>query len=166
MNKISDSKIHNDVGDFRLLDREVVEVARQMKEHSRFMKGILSWPGFKETILLFDQEERVHGKIKQNYKLLLELALNGIISFSVVPLRISTIMGMVVSCLSFFYGLYIILYTLIKGISVPGFSTIVTLVLFLGGVQLLSIGILGEYIARIFMEVKQRPLYVIETALE
>jgi glycosyltransferase involved in cell wall biosynthesis len=162
VNKISDSSIPKDIGDFRLMDKKVVEVIRRMREKSRFMKGILSWAGFKTEIIYFDRPERFKGKIKQNYKKLIGLALNGIFSFSTLPIRLFTFMGIITSLFAFIYGAYLFFKTVFFGTDLAGYPSIMVAILFFSGVQLLGLGVLGEYIGRVFDETKNRPIYVIE----
>lgn len=159
--KLSSVKIPENTGDFRLMDRVVVDVINQMPERTRFMKGIFAWPGFSTTTLYFDRHDRIKGSSKWSYLKLWQHAIDGIASFTTAPLKIWTYIGSIISLLSFAYALMIIIKTLILGIDVPGYASIMTAVLFMGGIQLISIGVLGEYIARIFKETKQRPLYVV-----
>jgi polyisoprenyl-phosphate glycosyltransferase len=153
--------IEPDAGDFRLLDRKVVEVLRMLPERTRFMKGLYGWVGFKTIGINFRVEERQGGTSRFNFWRLSELAITGITSFSSLPLRLSAVFGAIVSLLSILYGAYIALRTMAFGVEEPGWATLVVGISFLSGIQLLSIGIVGEYIARIFIEVKQRPPYII-----
>lgn len=153
--------IEPNAGDFRLLDRKVVEVLRLLPERTRFMKGLYSWVGFKTIGIGFRVEERQAGKSGFNFWRLSELAITGITSFSSLPLRMCAGFGAMVSLLSILYGLYEVIRTIFFGVDVPGWATLVVGISFLSGVQLLSIGVLGEYVARIFIEVKQRPPYVV-----
>lgn len=148
-------------GDFRLLDRKVIEVLRMLPERSRFMKGLYGWVGFKTIGIHYRVEDRQSGKSQFNFRSLFELAITGITSFSSLPLRLWTAFGAVVSLTSILYGLFILLRTFAFGVDLPGWATLVVAICFLSGIQLLSIGVLGEYIARIFIEVKQRPSYVV-----
>ena len=166
MNKISDSEVYPSVGDFRLMDEKVLKSIKKLKEKNRFMKGILSWVGYRHCIILYDRPKRNQGENKQNYRKLVSLALNGIFSFSSTPLKISTYIGFVISFFSFIYGIIIIGQKIFYQTSLPGYASMMVVILFLGGIQLLSIGILGEYIARIFNEVKNRPIYIIEESQE
>ncbi|HVJ45387.1 MAG TPA: glycosyltransferase family 2 protein [Luteolibacter sp.] len=150
-----------DAGDFRLLDRRVVAALRQLPESGKFMKGLYNWVGFNKTAVTFDCGERLAGTSKFNFPKLFDLAMTGLTSFSSFPLRIWVGIGSLVSAFSIFYAIYIILRTMISGSDVPGWATLIVAVSFLGGVQLLSIGLLGEYVARIFTEVKRRPNYLI-----
>lgn len=150
-----------DAGDFRLMDRCVVNALNQLPERTRFMKGLYAWVGFKSIGCPYDVKERYAGKTSFNFGKLIQLALTGIVSFSDVPLRVWSGVGAIVSLVSIIYGAYIFTRTLFFGADLPGFATITVGITFLGGVQLLSIGVLGEYIGRIFNEVKQRPIYII-----
>ena len=161
-NKISDINIPNNVGDYRLMSRRVVEEIKKLPESQRFMKGIFAWIGFKTTTVEYKREIRVAGESSFNGWKLWNFALDGITSFSTVPLRIWLYIGVLIALLSFVYGSIIIVKTLIFGIDSPGYASMLTTVLFLGGVQLMGIGILGEYIGRIYMETKNRPVYIIE----
>ncbi len=158
------TKIHmpDNAGDFRLFDRAVVQALKQFPERTRFMKGLYAWIGYKQIGIPFDVPERAGGKSTFRYMRLFELALAGITSFSDVPLRVWGLIGFGISFISLLYAIYLVFSTLMFGTDFPGFPTIVVAIVFLGGIQLLSIGILGEYIARIFTEVKQRPKYLIE----
>jgi glycosyltransferase involved in cell wall biosynthesis len=148
-------------GDFRLLDRKVVDALKNLPENDRFMKGLFSWVGFKTIGIPFQAENRRAGDSRFNFFNLSELAITGITSFTSLPLRLCAAFGAIVSLLSMLYGFYIVLETMIGGVDVPGWATLVVAICFLSGIQLLSIGILGEYIARIFFEAKQRPSYII-----
>lgn len=162
MAKITKIDIPNNAGDFRLLDRKVVDAINSFKERTRFMKGLYAWVGFKKMAVPFEVQERAAGKSSWGLGRLTELAITGITSFSDIPLRVWGFIGFVVSLLSLIYAIYIVTVTMLYGADLPGFPSIIVAVMFLGGIQLLSIGILGEYIARIFTEVKQRPKYIIE----
>lgn len=150
-----------DAGDFRLMDRKVVKALRRLPESDKFMKGLYNWVGFKKLAVPFDYGHRSHGSSKFNFKRLFELAMTGLTSFSSFPLRIWIGIGVIISMVSLLYAGGIFAMTLIKGTDVPGWATLAVGILFLGGMQLLSIGILGEYIARIFNEVKGRPNYIV-----
>ncbi len=149
-------------GDFRLLDRKVVEVLNALPERSRYMKGLYAWVGFKTIGIPFQVEHRRAGTSGFNLWRLSELALTGITSFTSLPLRLSSAVGTLIAILSVLFGLYILLKTLIFGVDLPGWATLAVGISFLSGIQLLSIGVLGEYVARIFIEVKQRPSYVVD----
>ncbi len=160
-NRLSHDKIPEHAGDFRLLDRKVVDVIKAMPERNRFMKGLFAWSGFKQTAVEYDRVERSVGTTKFRYWKLWTLALDGITSASTAPLRIWSYVGVIVALLSFLYALYIIIITVITGIDAPGYASLMTAVLFFGGLQLISLGVLGEYVGRILVETKQRPLYVV-----
>ncbi|EGT5650434.1 glycosyltransferase family 2 protein [Cronobacter sakazakii] len=161
-NKISNPQIEENVGDFRLMSREVVENIKQLPERNLFMKGVLSWVGGKTDVVEYIRAERVAGTTKFNGWRLWNLALEGITSFSTLPLRIWTYIGLFVSAMSFLYGGWMILDTLIFGNPVKGYPSVIVSVLFLGGVQLIGIGIMGEYVGRIYIETKKRPKYIIK----
>lgn len=162
MSQITHIEIPNNAGDFRLFDRKVVEALKQFPERTRFMKGLYAWIGFKKIGVPFEVQERAGGRSSWGLMKLFELAMAGITSFSDVPLRVWGLVGFFISLVSLVYAIYLVTATLLFGTDFPGFPTIVVAIVFLGGIQLLSIGILGEYIARIFTEVKQRPKYLIE----
>lgn len=161
-NKISSPKIEENVGDFRLMTRAVVDNIKLLPERNLFMKGILSWVGGRTEIVEYKRANRVAGKSKFNGWKLWNLALEGIASFSTVPLRIWTYIGILFSSLAFLYGLYMIIDTALFGNPVKGYPSLLTSILFLGGIQLIGIGVIGEYIGRIYIEVKRRPRYIIK----
>jgi glycosyltransferase involved in cell wall biosynthesis len=163
MNKISDVSIPSNTGDFRLLDKRVVEALRQMPESGRFMKGLFSWVGFKQTSVLYDRQPRYSGKTKWNYWKLWNFALDGVTSFSCLPLRIWTYIGLLISLMSIFFALFQVLKVIIKGAEAPGYYSLIVAICFLGGIMLINLGILGEYVGRILIEVKKRPLYFISS---
>ena len=160
-NWLSTDKIPEHAGDFRLLDRRVVDVIRRMPERNRFMKGLFAWAGFRQAAVSYHREERKVGTTKYNYWKLWTLAIDGITSASTVPLRIWSYLGAMVAMGALGYAIFIIVRTLTSGIEVPGYASMMVAVLFLGGLQLLSLGVLGEYVGRILTETKGRPLYVI-----
>jgi len=162
MSKITNIEIPNNAGDFRLFDRKVVNALKQFPERTRFMKGLYAWIGFKKIGVPYEVQDRAAGRSSWGMMKLFDLALAGITSFSDVPLRVWGFVGFLISLVSLCYAIYMVTSTLMFGTDFPGFPTIVVAIVFLGGIQLLSIGILGEYIARIFTEVKQRPKYLIE----
>jgi len=164
-NKMSDTYIPSNVGDYRLMDRKVVEVIKKLPEKDRFMKGLFCWPGFKSTTVEFERPERAEGETKFNMWKLWNFAISGIASFSTMPIRLGIYLGLIISAASFVYGLFIITKTLFMGVDVPGYASIMVAVLFLGGIQLFFLGLLGEYIGRIYKEVKNRPLYVVEESI-
>ena len=155
--------IQKDTGDFRLLDRSCVEALKQMRESERNTKGMYSWIGFRKKGIFYQQQERKEGKSKWSVMSLVNLALNGIMSYTTAPLRLASVLGLVVSLVAFLYLIYIIIVTILYGDPVRGYPTIMVTVLFLGGVQLLSLGILGEYLGRVFNEVKRRPGYFVNS---
>jgi glycosyltransferase involved in cell wall biosynthesis len=155
--------IQKDTGDFRLLDKSCIEALRQMRESERNTKGMYSWIGFRKKGIFYQQQERQEGVSKWNTFSIINLAINGITSFTTAPLRIASFMGVVVSVVAFFYLIYIIIVTNFFGEPVQGYPTIMVTMLFLGGVQLLSLGIIGEYLGRVFNEVKGRPGYFVNS---
>ena len=155
-------EIPEDVGDFRLLSRRAVLALRQLPERSRFMKGLFAWIGFPCRELQYDRDGRFAGQSKWNYWRLWNFALEGVTSFSAAPLKLASYVGLGTAVLAFAYGSYFVMKTLLFGDPVQGFPTLVTIVLFLGGLQLMALGIIGEYLARMFVEVKARPLYLIQ----
>jgi glycosyltransferase involved in cell wall biosynthesis len=159
--KISQIHMPADVGDFRLMDRRVVDAVKQLRENNRFMKGIFAWVGFKSVLVPFEVEARSTGHSSFNVWKLWNLALDGITSFSTVPLRVWTYLGGLVSLTAFLYASYIFVRTLVYGVDTPGYASLMIAILFLGGVQLIGIGVLGEYLGRVYSEVKARPTYII-----
>lgn len=159
-NKISNPKIEENVGDFRLMSRDIVESIKLLTEKNLFMKGILSWVGGNTEVIEYKRAERVAGVSKFNGWKLWNLALEGITSFSTFPLRIWTYIGFGVATMAFFYGIFMIVDKILFGNPVPGYPSILISILFLGGVQLIGIGVLGEYIGRIYIESKARPRYI------
>jgi glycosyltransferase involved in cell wall biosynthesis len=155
--------IQKDTGDFRLLDRSCIEALKQMRETERNTKGMYSWIGFHKKGIYYQQQQRQEGKSKWSMMSLLNLALTGIMSYTTAPLRMASILGLIVSMVAFIYLIYIIIVTNLYGEPVQGYPTIMVTMLFLGGVQLLSLGIIGEYLARVFNEVKGRPGYFINS---
>lgn len=155
-------EIPKNTGDFRLMNKRAIEALRQLRETHRFMKGLFAWIGYKQVALPYVRAPRAAGSTKWNYAGLWDLALEGIAGFSTVPLKIASFFGLLISLLSFIFGFFIIIKTLIIGVDTPGWATLAVMISFLSGLQLLSIGILGEYVGRIFGEAKKRPLYFIE----
>ena len=153
--------IQKNTGDFRLLDRTCIEALRKMRESERNTKGLYSWIGFKKKGIYYDQLERQQGASKWRFSQLVNLAINGMTSYTVAPLRIAMYMGIGVSFVAFIYLVYILITTLLYGDPVAGYPTIMVTILFLGGIQLLTIGVLGEYLGRIFNETKNRPGYFV-----
>jgi glycosyltransferase involved in cell wall biosynthesis len=165
-NMISESKIPENAGDFRMMDRAVVDVIRSMPERNRFMKGLLSWPGFSTASVYFDRPERHTGDSKWKPLGLVKLAIDGLTSFSIVPLRVASICGAAVSTMAFFFALYVVAKHLLVGDPVQGYASMITVIAFLGGMQLMALGVLGEYVGRIYIESKRRPLYIISQVHE
>lgn len=161
ISRISDIDIPQNTGDFRLMDRQVVEVIKQMPERNRFMKGILSWPGFSTTTVFFDREARHAGTTTWGFWKLWQFALDGIFAFTSAPLKIWTYLGVVISLVSFVYATFLVIRTLIHGVDLPGYASLMVVMLFLGGIQLISLGVIGEYISRIYNESKGRPIYIV-----
>ncbi len=161
-NKMAKPKIEENVGDFRLMSRVVVDEILKLNETQLFMKGLLSWVGFKTEIVEYTREQRVVGKTKFNGFKLWNLALEGITSFSTAPLKLWAYLGAIISLVSFFYAFIIVIQKFFYGISVSGYASIMISILFLGGIQLIGIGVLGEYLGRVYMESKRRPKYVIQ----
>lgn len=159
--KISPIPIPKNTGDFRLLDRRAVEALKQMPERTRFMKGLFTWVGFKQTSILFDRQPRYQGNTTWNYWKLWNFAIDGITSFSSLPLKVWSYIGLCVSCLSLLYASFLVIRTVIIGIDVPGYASLMVAILFLGGLQLITLGVVGEYLSRVYEEVKGRPLYFI-----
>ena len=159
--RLSQVQIPENVGDFRLMDRRVVEALATLPERSRFMKGVFAWLGFRTVVVEYAREPRVAGTAKQNWPRLFALAIDGIVSFSAAPLKIWSYIGFAVAAFAGIYGTIIILRTMIYGADVPGYASLLVVTLFMNGLMLIGIGVLGEYLARIFIEVKRRPVYVI-----
>lgn len=160
-NWLSSDKIPEHAGDFRLLDRKVVEVIRRLPERNRFMKGLFAWGGFRQAAVEYDRVERSAGRSKFNYWKLWTLAIDGITSASTLPLRVWSYLGAVIALFALGYAGLVVLDTMVNGADVPGYASIIVSILFLGGVQLISLGVLGEYVGRILIESKQRPIYVV-----
>ncbi|MDO4535885.1 MAG: glycosyltransferase family 2 protein [Clostridium perfringens] len=154
--------IQKNTGDFRLLDRRCVDALKKFRESERYTKGMFSWIGFNKKEILFDRDPRVAGETKWNYWKLIDLAIEGITSFTTKPLRVSSFLGVIISFCAFVYIIIIITRTLLLGEAVKGYPSLMAVILFLGGVQLLCLGVIGEYIGRIFNETKKRPLYFVE----
>lgn len=161
INKMSPVEIPLDVGDFRLISRPVLEALQQLPERRRFMKGLFAWVGFKTTSIPYYRESRFNGKSKWNYWRLWNLALEGITSFSQIPLQLASYLGFCVSISAFFYAAYFLFRTLIYGNPVKGYPSLIIILLFLGGVQLMALGVIGEYLGRTYEESKQRPIYLV-----
>lgn len=158
---LSQVNIPENVGDFRLMDRRVVEALATLPERSRFMKGVFAWLGFRQIVIEYNRESRAAGTAKQNWPRLFALAVDGIVSFTAAPLKVWSYIGFAVAAFAGCYGLVIILRTLIYGTDVPGYASLLVVTLFMNGLVLIGLGVIGEYLARIFTEVKRRPVYVI-----
>jgi polyisoprenyl-phosphate glycosyltransferase len=160
-NWLSMDKIPEHAGDFRLLDRKVVEVIKLMPERNRFMKGLFAWSGFRQTAVEYDRTERTVGETKFNYWKLWTLAIDGITSASTVPLRVWSYLGGLIAIAALFFAAFVVIRTILYGVDVAGYASMMVAILFFGGLQLLSLGILGEYVGRILVETKHRPIYVV-----
>ncbi|WP_420745155.1 glycosyltransferase family 2 protein [Photobacterium damselae] len=158
----SGTRLPENVGDFRLIDRSVIEAIKQLPERNRFMKGLLAWSSFRSIGVDFQRPERCAGDTKFNYWKLWNFAVDGIFSFTAWPLRVWGFIGLGISFLSFIFLMYVLISALFFGIHTPGYASTISVVLFLGGIQLISLGVIGGYISRIYVEVKQRPIYLIE----
>jgi polyisoprenyl-phosphate glycosyltransferase len=160
-NYLSSDKIPEHAGDFRLLDRSVVEIIRQMPERNRFMKGLFAWSGFRQAAVEYERAPREHGTTKFRYWKLWTLALDGITSASTMPLRIWSYIGVVIAGFALLYAVGVVIKTILFGSDVAGYPSLMVAILFFGGLQLISLGVLGEYVGRILIETKRRPLYVV-----
>ncbi|CAA0105375.1 putative glycosyltransferase [BD1-7 clade bacterium] len=161
IDKFSDTRIPENVGDFRLLDRKVLECLKLFPEKSRFMKGIFASLGFNECVVEYARPERAAGETKWNYVRLYGLAVEGFVSFTSLPLKVWSYIGVSTAFGAFAFGLYMIVRTLVSGVDVPGYASLMVVVLFMSGLILTSLGMIGEYLARVFIEVKQRPIYLV-----
>jgi len=162
MGRLSSTPIPRDTGDFRLLSRRALEALRQVRERQRFMKGLFTWVGFRQQAVVYNRDPRHAGQSKWNYWRLWNFAIEGITSFSTAPLRIATYVGILAALAAFLFGLWVLGKALWFGDPVPGYPSLMVVVLFLGGIQLMALGIIGEYLGRLYMEAKQRPLYLID----
>ncbi len=160
--KITSIKIPVDTGDFRIMDRKIVDVLKDMPEQQKYLRGQIAWVGFKQTYVLYDRDERFAGETGYTYKKMIRLALDGITSFSNLPLKFATMTGFFVSGITFLLSLYALYARFISKDYVPGWTSLILAVLFIGGVQLISIGIIGEYMSRMSANVRKRPLYVVD----
>jgi glycosyltransferase involved in cell wall biosynthesis len=165
-NKIADQKLPENVGDFRLMDRCVVDALKELPESRRFMKGLFAWVGFRTAYVDYSRLKRAAGTTKFNGWRLWNFALEGVTSFSTDPLRIWTYLGLVVSSISFLFAIFIVLRVLIHGIDIPGYASVMVAVTFLGGLQLIGIGVLGEYLGRTYLEAKRRPIFLVRRIYE
>lgn len=162
LQKVSSVQIQRDTGDFRLLDRKCVTALQHLRESERNSKALFSWIGFKKIEFLYDRDPRCAGKTKWNYWKLMKLAIDGFTSFTVAPLRAVTICGGIVSLSAIIYALVVFVHTIVNGVDVPGYASLMIVVLVLGGIQLLALGVIGEYLGRTFIQTKNRPNYLIE----
>ncbi|WP_084536591.1 glycosyltransferase family 2 protein [Azospirillum halopraeferens] len=158
---LSDVRLPREAGDFRLMDRRVVDVINRMPERTRFMKGIFAWVGFRQTAVLYQQGERAGGDTKWGFVKLLRLSADGLTAFSNFPLKVWSLVGLAISGLAFVYIVLRLLRTLLFGVDVPGYESLIVSVLFMGGIQLITLGIIGDYLGRVFAEVKGRPLFIV-----
>ena len=165
INKMVRFNLPQDTGDYRLISRPVLDALSQLKERRRFMKGLFAWVGFKSTNVYYRREPRYSGTSTWGYWKLWNFAIEGITSFTHVPLQFATYFGFLVSFFSFIYGLFFLIKTLVTGNSVPGYPSLLTIILFLGGIQLMAIGVIGEYVGRIYDESKLRPVYLVRESL-
>ncbi|HTZ71238.1 MAG TPA: glycosyltransferase family 2 protein [Acetobacteraceae bacterium] len=161
-NRVSDTPIPPNVGDFRLLDRRVVEALRRLPERGRFMKGLFAWVGFPAVAVSFERPARVHGSTSWNYWRLWNFALEGLVSFSTAPLRIWSYVGGALALAAVLYALAILVDALVGGVSVPGYASLILVLLLSLALNLISLGMIGEYVGRLFLETKQRPVYLVE----
>lgn len=159
LSRSAQTDILPNVGDFRLLDQQCIAALRTLREQGRYTKGMFCYIGFKKTEIIFDRNDRIAGNSKMNYRSLFHLAMEGLLSYTTLPLKIASIVGLVVSAFAFLYAVWILIKTLLWGDPVAGFPTLIVVILFLGGVQLLSIGVIGEYLGRVYQESKHRPVY-------
>lgn len=165
MNKLSETKFHNGASDFRMFRANIVKAIVSLEENNRFSKGIFSWVGFNTKYMTYEVEDRHSGKSSFNMIKSFKYAWNGIINFSVKPLKIATVMGTIFSSFAFIYLIVILIKTIISGNNVPGYPSLICIVLLLGGLNLLAIGIVGEYISKMYLEIKRRPIYVAKNIL-
>jgi glycosyltransferase involved in cell wall biosynthesis len=165
INKLAEVDFVNGASDFRLLNRKMVDAVLSMSEYHRFSKGIFSWVGFNTKYIAYEAEEREYGESKWSFLKLFKYAIDGIVAFSTLPLRLSIATGFITAIASVIYLVVVILQKLIEGIDVPGYASIIVLILFLGGMQLFCLGILGEYLAKVYVQTKNRPLYILKEHL-
>lgn len=162
LQRVSRVRIPVDTGDFRLLSRRAVEALKRLREQHRYMKGLYAWIGFKDKAVDYDRDPRFAGKTKFNYGRMIQLAVEGITSFTVMPLKLASLAGLLTALVTFGYGIFVLVKTLIYGDPVAGYPTLLLVILFLGGIQLLALGMIGEYLGRMFNETKNRPLYFVQ----
>ena len=162
MGRVGRVELPADTGDFRLMSRRVVDAVLTMREHHRFMKGLFAWVGFPWKAVPYDRDARHSGATKWSYLRLVELAIEAVTSFSLFPLKVATVAGIVTALIAVAYSIFILLYTMISGIDAPGYPSLMIVVLLLGSVQLITLGVIGEYLGRVLNELKRRPLYFVE----
>lgn len=165
-NKVADYPLPKNVGDFRLIDRKVLDILKTFPERTRFMKGLFSYPGFRIAYVDYIRPSRAKGETKWSYWKLWNYAIDGITSFSTFPLKICSYIGLLVTVCAFARGLWITFRVMIQGIDVPGYASLMTAILFLSGVQMIFLGVIGEYIGRIYIETKQRPIYIVKNIVK
>ncbi len=163
MQRVGQVTLPSDTGDFRLMSRRAVDALGLLRERHRFMKGLFAWIGFPSRVVLYDRAPRHAGHTKWNYWKLWNFAIEGITSFTVMPLKVATYIGMLIAFFSLIYGVVIVVRTLVFGTTVPGYPSLLVVILFLGGAQLTTLGVIGEYLGRVFNETKQRPIYLVQT---
>jgi glycosyltransferase involved in cell wall biosynthesis len=162
MQRLSSTPVPRDTGDFRLMNRRAVQALGQLRERQRFMKGLFAWVGYKQTSIAYERDARFAGASKFNYWRLWNFAIEGITSFSGAPLKVATYVGVFTAVLAFLFGIYVLVKALLFGDPARGYPTLMLVILFLGGVQLIALGMIGEYLGRLYIEVKQRPLYLVD----
>jgi glycosyltransferase involved in cell wall biosynthesis len=165
LRRISEVEIPRNTGDFRLMDRRVVEAIKLLPERTRFMKGLFAWVGYKQTAIYYDRDPRQAGETSWNYFKLWQLAVEGITSFSAAPLKVWSYLGLFFSFSALLYAAYLVIRVFVQGVDVPGYASMMVVILFMGGMQLITLGVFGEYLSRIFTEVKGRPLYLVREAI-
>jgi hypothetical protein len=166
IHNIGEAPIPANTGDFRLLNRRCIDALASCRERRRFMKGLFAWVGFRHAAITYDRDPRFAGKTKWNYWRLWNFALEGITSFTIVPLKIATYFGLITAVSALLYASFIVTRTFVMGREVPGYASLMVAILFLAGVQLVAMGVIGEYVGRIFVEAKGRPLYLVDTYLK
>ena len=162
INKLSEVPFHKDASDFRLFNRKVINALSDLNEYFRFSKGLFSWIGFNTYYMPYEVKERQYGKTSWSFKSLVNYAINGIINFSTAPLKLATVIGIISFIVSIVYAIIIVIQKLVVGINVSGYATIVCLILLFGGLQMIFLGIIGEYLGKTYIETKRRPLYIIK----
>lgn len=161
LQKVSKLDILENVGDFRLLDRKCIDALKKMREHERYTKGMYCWIGFKKQEITFERNNRMYGKSSMRFGTLFNLAIDGVVSFTTIPLRLAAIAGLIISVFAFIYMCYFLMKTFLFGDPVQGFPTLIIVILFLGGANLLFLGVIGEYISKIYSETRNRPIYIV-----